>query len=537
MLLILVSWLLSSIVFVALGCGLKRLLKLPRLHSLYLLINGMFVYTLLIWSVLYFTGFSLYFQLAITILSVIYLIFNKNNCPELSDTKKYLWHLSKFQKIYYTVLLLVLLALTSATPLLPDNESYYIQTVKWANEQGFVAGLMNIHPFLGQFSAWHILQAGTNFHNPFFTLNDLNAYFIFIFLLFFPAIKQKSTWLLLFPSILIFLLPFAGNPSPDLPVILLSLLTFDLFMRNYSKPDKNELMQLLLIGIFSLTIKLTAVMNLILLLIIAIRQAKFFKKNISVYISGILILFLWISKNYLITGYLFYPLQIAKNTVKPVWQYPGTILNFLNETGGKESMAINLNKDVLQQFSAWLFQDDITHKIMNPLMILLLILAPAIWFFKAKRTGLTTEKIIYFTGLTYVVFLLFFNPNFRFYLAFLLWLILFIFDKIFKPYIKTFNTFGIIIFMAGSFIFAVKNGFQAEKNLWMPQAVSKLNYRFKQQKTGNFEYHYPDDDRLFWETGNAPLPAAHHNMIKYFDDHFGYKPEKINNNTYINRSK
>ena len=68
----------------------------------------------------------------------------------------------KFKAIF--ILFVALTALKSAqSPSIFDNETYYIQTIKWINEYGYVKGLANVHPFLAQCSFWHVLQSATNF--------------------------------------------------------------------------------------------------------------------------------------------------------------------------------------------------------------------------------------------------------------------------------------------------------------------------------------------------------------------------------------
>jgi len=72
----------------------------------------------------------------------------------------------------------------SQSPLLIDNETYYIQTIKWLNEYGFVKGLANLHVFLGQTSGWHIAQSVFNFSFLYANFNDLSGYALTLGLVF-----------------------------------------------------------------------------------------------------------------------------------------------------------------------------------------------------------------------------------------------------------------------------------------------------------------------------------------------------------------
>lgn len=83
------------------------------------------------------------------------------------------------------VLLTILILMQSATkPFIVDNETYYIQTIKWLNEFGLVKGLANLHFFFGQMSGWHLLQSGFNFGFISNSLNDLNGFLMLIFTFF-----------------------------------------------------------------------------------------------------------------------------------------------------------------------------------------------------------------------------------------------------------------------------------------------------------------------------------------------------------------
>src|SRR5690606_10458734 len=82
--------------------------------------------------------------------------------------------------IWFTGTTLLLVYAASGGGLLPDNETYYIQTVKWLNEAGYVSGLANLHIFLAQQSGWHLLQAVFSF--PFLEIefNDLSAFALWL---------------------------------------------------------------------------------------------------------------------------------------------------------------------------------------------------------------------------------------------------------------------------------------------------------------------------------------------------------------------
>jgi len=275
MLAIFLVWVVNLTIVTALGSILQILVFKDDRQSEYLLFNGLFAYMILIWIYLYFTGFGLYWQMLSFILALLYLILQPKYVKILWQSFK---DLAFHYKIIFVLISLVALMLSSAYAFLPDNESYYIQTVKWANEQGFIRGLMNVHPFLGQFSGWHILQAGFNFPFGLITFNDLNALFFLIFSFYwlknYGTQQPSKYWLSLLPVTAVVYVFFIADPAPDLPVILLSLLIFDLFIKNYKKAGTNSLLQMLLLASFSFLIKPTAIINLVLVAILLWKHRK-----------------------------------------------------------------------------------------------------------------------------------------------------------------------------------------------------------------------------------------------------------------------
>ena len=540
MLTILIIWLINLTIASALGSMVHALIfKNKQNLSEYLLFNGLFAYMLLIWVILYFNGFGLYLQIISFILAIIYLILQPKYVKILWQTFK---GLSRRYKIIFYVTGLLVLMLSSAASSLPDNESYYIQTIKWANEQGLVKGLMNIHPFLGQFSGWHILQAGFNLHYQAFTFNDLNGLFFLIFVFYWLHRYQKDWaetkyWLGLLPVVSVFFVFFIDSPSPDLPVILLSLVVFDLFIQNYQQLDRYQFIEMLLLSGFSFLIKPTAVINVVLILLLWWRHRKqLYHISLKINLFGLLLMALWLSKNYRITGYLFYPFDFFGKELKPAWQYPPELLQYMAQLGKQESMALSANSSIFAGFWQWLRQPGI-HQIINPLMVFLLMLFPMVFSLKKRKARFSNSYLLlYLLGLAYFISILFISPNFRFFLAVLIFLTLFIKSVLSQPkFYQYFNTLGWGLFLTVGIYWAVHQHWHI-KNLWLPQPVSNLNARYDTKKEGNLLYHYPYDNNLFWQTGDAPLPAVHHNQIEYFKKHFGIVPQKnVEKHYYFSR--
>ncbi len=529
-------WLFNLTIVVALGGLIQLLVFKEEKTKIFLLFNGLAAYMLIIWVMLYFHGFTIEFQFFFFVLSVIFLVRYK-------EFLRYIWqsfgNLSRFNKMLFFFTTLVVLILSSSTSNLPDNESYYIQTIKWANEQGFVNGLMNIHPFLGQFSGWHILQAGLNLHYKYFTFNDLNGVFFLIFIFYwlqlFGKAEQKQTyWFGIFPVVSLLTVFFIDSPSPDLPVMLLSLIIFDLFIQNFEHLKTNLFVEMFLLATFSFLIKPTAIINIVLVLILWWRHRRHLKNiSLKILFSSLLFFSLWISKNYIITGYVLYPFDVFSNFFKPAWQYPAQLMQYMGQLGRQESLALSLNSDLITGFWQWIRQPGI-HRIINPLMVFLLVLYPAVLI--AKKQKLTFSNpywLLYLLGLFYFVSLLFISPNFRFYLAFLLF-----FSMSIKAIagqrlnFKYFNFLGWILFLTTGVYLALHQNFRLENTI-KPQPVSSLSKRYKTEVIDNFEYHYPDNQELFWQTGDAPLPAVHKRQIEFFEQHFSIVPQQSPDKNYF----
>jgi len=79
-------------------------------------------------------------------------------------------------QLFLGAITILIIAQCSTAPYVIDNESYYIQTIKWLNEYGYVKGLANLHIFFGQTSGWHIAQSAFNLSFLYPNFNDLSGF-------------------------------------------------------------------------------------------------------------------------------------------------------------------------------------------------------------------------------------------------------------------------------------------------------------------------------------------------------------------------
>ncbi|WP_426475110.1 LIC_10190 family membrane protein [Chryseobacterium balustinum] len=202
---------------------------------------------------------------------------------------------SKKDSIIVGILGTVILFSASFYPFILDHFGYYVPTIKWLTEYGLVKGISNLDLILGQMSVWHILQAGlSNFTDPFLKLNAvlLIVYGIYI-------VESKSWIQLIFIPVLLI---FSQSPSPDLPVIIFSLIVL-----NEILSGNRNISFLFAFSVFTFAIKPTVIWLPIFILLYSIFISKFEYKKL---IFGSLVFLLFIVKNIWTFGYPIFPFAI-----------------------------------------------------------------------------------------------------------------------------------------------------------------------------------------------------------------------------------
>ena len=177
MILIAISWFYIFFTTINLGVGFNKIIKTNSFNTIVLSFLGLFSTTILasFWAL--FGRINIEFYLFFIVLNLlIYVKFKNDIKKQFSIFFTQLKELSTPLKISLSLIVVLILAQCSAAPFIIDNESYYIQTIKWINEYGFVKGLANLHIFLGQTSGWHVTQSAFNFSFLYKNLNDLSGF-------------------------------------------------------------------------------------------------------------------------------------------------------------------------------------------------------------------------------------------------------------------------------------------------------------------------------------------------------------------------
>lgn len=547
MLLIVLIWCYLFVTFYNLGFAFKKSVRIKERNAALTIVLGMLGVTLFasFWAI--FGRINYEFQIALLLLQLLIVIKYKS---ELSATYHHVFERIKEidtnLKIFFLLTLVVILCQSAGSSFFVDNETYYLQTIKWLNEYGFVPGLANLHIFFGQTSGWHILQSVFSF--SYFTdkCNDLNGFCLLLGIAF--SIGQLDSYFKkgnlhnlsmgLFSTIMVLLLPFSSVPSPDLAVIVISLLLFSFLTRSDEMSNSDSLTILALLAFFIVYIKISALPILLLpLLYVVLRINKKQSKTIPALLIGAVVVVLFIIKNIILTGYPLYPSSLfaqyimSENAIPQAlyefWWRPSQHYGFVspqNQYSPLSTVAILLQ---------WISESWVIRSITLMLLSLFIMVPFAISKSKNKRAF----WIIYVTMIIQIVFLILTAPQFRFILSFVLFfgLTLFSFVLVKKTPICIGLYIGLIV-ASLYVIFPIAIGINHSRvdfypksfslsQIVIPKSNSNLRATFSKKSKGNLQYNSPDEQSYIWVTGDGKLPCVNSKQIEYFHEKLGYYPQ------------
>jgi len=542
MLLLLICWSYLGFTFLNLGFAFQKITKFKSDDHILTLIFGMFLTTILasIWAIYGRIHFE--FQLfLIALQGLIVLKFKKELYPIYHSLWQQIKSLPKAMKIFLATIasLILIQAVSNAT--LIDNETYYIQTIKWLNEFGFVKGLANLHPFFAQTSGWHILQSVFSYSYLPFSNNDLNGFCLLLGNLFaafrlhdyFKNGHRVNLWFGLLPLANVFLFSFSNVPSPDLPVALLSMVLFYYFI----KSEDEEAMTfnvLFLLTIFIIYIKITALPLVLLpLLFIAIHLKKMDIKINRNLLIGLLVFILFAIKNTILTGLPLFPSLLFQKVIAVDYALPMSLYDFSFETSKCYSFFISskayAESNGFQIFLAWL-----NHSFINIFILILLLVIP---YFIKRFFDSKAVWTLYGVMVFQFVFIWFTSPQFRFMIPFAMLFCLLLISLILSTEKKIYMSFFASIFLI-LFLMMVSprlgqhhtkmtfsnDSFSVRKLLY-PNLNSNLKTTFEAKTMGNLQYFSPDPTVYIWATGDGALPCVNAKQIQYLKKRLGIFPQ------------
>lgn len=541
MILIALSWIILLFFFIPSGIAVKSLLKLKSSGNYIPIFLGIFIQCLglSICSFFFKIGLEVFIVNFLIIIGITYW-----KSEEIKESVKEILFdfrsLSIISKFSLASIFIFSLFKCSQFPFVVDNESYYLQTIKWINEYGFVKGLGNLHIYFGQTSPFHVLQAGFNFNFLTERSNDINGLLLNVSSLYFITefekrnkINGKIHWIgfILVFNILFF--QFISSPSPDLIIIVLSQILFYYFMEKEDTIENSKIATLLFLNL--LFIKIT-IAPLILIIFYQIYKNK---KRIYFFLaSSTIIITVLCLKNAIITGYPFYPLNILP--LNGDWTIPQKLLEFVIQITGNSGYfktSIVQNPSVLDKVNSWIRLDGI-NRIFNFGILLLFAAGLFVKGFKNQTKYILLYSVL---ALNFLI-LLFTSPQYRYFLPEFVLLFVVVFSSIFSYFkinIKT-TLYLFLIVIIVPLVFTEIIGYpnltknklhqRIEIDNWSQILTPKKNSKFseiefKKIKEGNLEYYSPKENFFFYGTANGELPCVNKVQVEYLKKKYHFKPQ------------
>ena len=546
MLLIGLSWIYILFTSVNLGFGFHKIIGIKDAGLLVSVISGLFSVSLIgcFWSIFGRVNFE--FHLFLLLLNVgIYFRFR----PEINQ----LFHAFRTElkqlilplQLFLSIIAVLIIAQCATAPFVIDNESSYIQTIKWINEYGFVKGLANLHIALGQASGWHITQSVFSFSFLYKNFNDLSGFCLLAGNCF-AVIKLNGYFLNanknaliagLFPLANVFFFQLISAPSPDIPVYVCAFVLFYYFIETFENADIYDLTLLMVLAFFIFFIKATSVgLVLVPVVLLVTHFRKFAAKLLPVALLGIVVLALFVIKNTIISGLPLFPMNFRSATVD--FAVPDNMLQFYTDSGKmcifsqtrKQLHAMDFGEFAL----AWLFASKITG-FFNTMTVLILAISPVFIYRYFNRKALW---IVYLVSIIVLAVLLLSSPVYRYFIYLTFFFGFFIFGCIFNTkrliltaYSLSILAAGIVLFFPINFDSLTKNNLISQNspfsvgNLIFPHQNSKLGDQYELVQKGNLKYYSPQGNPFFWATGDGNLPCVNKLQINYNENYFLVIPQ------------
>ena len=547
MLIIFFIWLYLSVTFLNIGFVFKKLLRIKDLDTTLTLILGMFAITLLasFWAI--FGRINFEFQLLLIFLQLIVIGKYQQDLRQLYIS---LFHQVKqirtILKVLFLLFLVMVLFQSSSSSIFIDNETYYIQTIKWLNEFGFVPGLANLHIFFAQTSGWHILQSVFSFSYFNINCNDLNGFCLLLGIAFsinsldeyFKTDNFLDLSLGLLPLAVVFLIPFSNVPSPDLAVVIFSILLFYYFIKFSNETTAHALTILSLLALFVVYIKISALpIALIPICYFAFNSTKNQTKIVSSLLFGVVVISLFVVKNTILTGYPLYPSSLLADYFSSDNSIPNVIYDFWWNKAKNYNFIVS-QKEYFQLSSFEIFVKWVIHSWLTRFFTITILSIIVIVPFILKKTAPKKPiLILYWVMVLQLLFLIVSTPQYRFVLSFVVFFGLLLVSLVLTKKNPIYFTLFLSFIASSYFILFPKPMGQNHNRInfkttslsmtesIIPQSNSNLNTQFSWNRKGNLDYFSPDKNTYIWVTGNGKLPCVNSLQLDYVENKLGYIPQ------------
>ncbi|WP_313089964.1 LIC_10190 family membrane protein [Chryseobacterium flavum] len=447
----------------------------------------------IIWNIIsFFTPLNIYIEIITIILGVSFFVKDKL----FREFRQF----STGEILLLTFVSFIILWAGSYAPYILDHFGYYVPTIKWLTEYGLIKGISNLDLTLGQMSVWHIFQAGfSNFSDPFLRINTI---LLIIYALY---IVEKKNWIHL--CFIPVMLLYSQSPSPDLPVIMFSLIVLNEIITG----NKNIIL-LFAFSIFTFTIKPTMIWLPILVLSHSI---LILKSNFQKLILGFSILILFFIKNLWVFGYPVFPIAIGDLGIS--WKPNEEVLKYSSQYALQKTYDMQYSYEEIQKFSTsdaiknWFFLKGIKSEINILFIISLFIFSISAWLKKKKLITLISISILIKS-----ILVLIFSAQYRFFIDvfFVIFLVLFYeyFNK--RKSIAVFSVLSLLFITVLSFPSLLQQYFPSFKSGNFISGVKKEQFyrpstyeycQFKSFRVGNLKFNISKNYPFNFDT---PLPSV-----------------------------
>jgi hypothetical protein len=542
---IIINWLIIIFNCYTIGWLSNKLFKIKHSFSL-VTILGIIVITTLTSIASFFLPIKYFYFILLQIISVIVLVYYRKEITSNNDVFS-----NSKNIIILSLSVIVFSYFSSGFSNINDDGLYYIQTIKWLQQYGFIHGISNLHLSLGLSSSWHIFQALFDISTT-INLNDINGLLLLVFTIFMLETKNNKSINILFYTqyllALIISLPFYSAPNPDFAIIIFTIIAFQLFISNSN--NKQYYALIIVFAAFCYSIKISAIAISILALF-AIFQKNVIKQNKHLIILAISIIVISLIKNVYQTGYPFYPYKIFAFNVD--WRTPESIIGFFTNGVKSWSFSNSLNPNEinqLQNISQWdllktLLTRPSSKGFINQIIGLTFIVSTfvAIYLFvknKIQKNIFILQVIISLS----LIFWFLFAPQYRFALPMLIYFLALIIYLIHKYWIVKFvklklyyfHVIILLIMLIPAFwsinikVNSTSNQLGQFNKIDSKQLViPKPQYTFEKIDTitinGN-QYFHPQNNMYCW---NVSLPCLSQGYDEIIYKNYGYRISLRNN--------
>ncbi len=541
MILIAFSWIILFCFFLVYGITIENLLGLKSNKTTLTILFGMVIQTVLLTICAFFTAIGLAVFIGnLFLLTILTIKYRKEIGIKIDLFSSDFKALSDYLKIILILILVSALLKSAQSPFILDNESYYIQTIKWLNEYGFVKGIANLNIAFGSTSAWHILQSGFNFSFVTDRINDINGFLFVICSCYFISEFDKNWkqhqqfhWIGFVLIFNVLTYQFINSPSPDLPLFIIAQILFYLFLKTTKTIDNQKI--IIVLFVYLVFIKIT-IAPLSLLLLYHYYQEK--KIRIFLLVTIAIFSILWIAKNTILTGYPLFSVVYIYSSCD--WIVPEKLVNVFNYSiKNHEFLSVSRlkNLSVLEKFSMWIQFDGI-NRIFNVGIILLFFLA----LFTKKIRCFFEYKILYLLLLIHFVVVFLSSPQFRFFLVEFIFLTVLVFSdilnklKINYQIVKATLFISVILPVISIYFINLKSLTKNKHNqefekislsqIFLPEKNSIYSeIEFEKINEGNLDYYSPKDNFFVYGTANGKLPCANKVLLNNLKKKYHFIPQ------------